>query len=184
MLTSERARELAILAASGDRLARNALAISLRPLAVSLARRHRSTLCSIEDLVNEGMIGVLEGIDSYDARDGVEPKDHACNNARRRIRRALRAAKRARAATFESEIGEPESRFLSGVPDRRFPAPPEAAIRSEETARVQAAMAQLGPLERYVIRCRFDYPLDSFTPAELRRATIQRSRRRNAYANS
>ena len=83
-----RRRRLLRAARRGDRGARARLVESNLPLVRSIAVRYRGYGLPIEDLVQEGAIGLLDAIDRYDPAGGrlFEPE------ARFRIRRAIRNA--------------------------------------------------------------------------------------------
>src|SRR5690348_16465106 len=70
MLTGHSER-LAVRARRGDRVARTALVEEHMGLVRSSARRYRGLGLPVEDLVQEGAIGLLFAIEDYDARRGT-----------------------------------------------------------------------------------------------------------------
>lgn len=82
-------RSLLQRARRGDRGARERLVVRHLDDVRSIARRYRNLGLSIDDLEQEGAIGLLESIDQYDAARGPEFDVYARFRVRRAIRNAL-----------------------------------------------------------------------------------------------
>lgn len=82
-------RSLLQRAQHGDRRARERLVVRHLDDVRSIARRYRNLGLSIDDLEQEGAIGLLDSIDQYDASRGPEFDAYARFRVRRAIRNAL-----------------------------------------------------------------------------------------------
>lgn len=89
LLRADEERELARLAASGDRRARSRLIESNLRLVVSMARRYQGLGLSFPDLVQEGTVGLIQAVDRFDWRRGRRFSTYAAWWIRQSIRRAL-----------------------------------------------------------------------------------------------
>ena len=123
LLRPDEERELARLAASGDRRARARLIECNLRLVVSMARRYQGLGLSFPDLVQEGTVGLIQAVDRFDPKRGRRFSTYAAWWIRQAIRRALTndsrtirlpsrlvtkqlAARRA-AATLSAALGRP-----------------------------------------------------------------------------
>jgi RNA polymerase primary sigma factor len=84
-----RVRRLVRLARRGDRGARARLVEAYLPLVRAIASRYRDYGLPLDDLVQEGSIGLLGAIDHYDASRSCEFEAYARFRVRRAIRNAL-----------------------------------------------------------------------------------------------
>src|SRR5207249_1152228 len=82
-------RRLVRAAARGDRRARERLVERYLPLVKRLAWRYRGLGVPVDDLVQEGSVGLLEAIDRFDPARGNEFAAYARLRARRAILNAL-----------------------------------------------------------------------------------------------
>jgi RNA polymerase primary sigma factor len=89
LLRADEERELARLAASGDRRARSRLIEANLRLVVSMARRYQGLGLSFPDLVQEGTVGLIQAVDRFDWRRGRRFSTYAAWWIRQSIRRAL-----------------------------------------------------------------------------------------------
>lgn len=89
LLRPDEERELARLAASGDRRARTRLIECNLRLVVSMARRYQGLGLSFPDLVQEGTVGLIQAVDRFDWRRGRRFSTYAAWWIRQSIRRAL-----------------------------------------------------------------------------------------------
>jgi RNA polymerase primary sigma factor len=89
LLRPDEERELARLAASGDRRARARLIESNLRLVVSMARRYQGLGLAFPDLVQEGTVGLIQAVDRFDWRRGRRFSTYAAWWIRQSIRRAL-----------------------------------------------------------------------------------------------
>lgn len=81
--------ELIGAAQRGNRRARESLVAASLPTIRSIALRYRGLGLPVEDLVQEGSVGLLEAIDGFDAGRGAEFEAYARFRVRRAIRNAL-----------------------------------------------------------------------------------------------
>jgi RNA polymerase sigma factor (sigma-70 family) len=81
--------ELARAARAGDGAARSRLIHSCKPLVAAVARRYYSRYMEQEDLFQEGIIGLCEAIDNFDADRGIGFGTYATYWIRRRVLAAL-----------------------------------------------------------------------------------------------
>lgn len=82
-------RSLLQRAQHGDRRARERLVVRHLDDVRSIARRYRNLGLPVDDLVQEGALGLLDSIDQYDASRGPEFDTYARFRVRRAIRNAL-----------------------------------------------------------------------------------------------
>jgi RNA polymerase sigma factor (sigma-70 family) len=82
-------RELVAAAHRGDRGARDQLVSTHLPVVRLVATRYRDYGVPLEDLVQEGSIGLLEAVEHYDPDRGPEFEPYARFRIRRAIRNAL-----------------------------------------------------------------------------------------------
>lgn len=145
-------RRLIRAARKGDRSARERLVVQHLALVRSVARRYRDLGVPLEDLVQEGSLGLLEAIDRFDADRGADFDSFARFSVRRAVRNAL--TNQARLIRLPKQVVE-RRRAISRAEARltaaragRGPTPDEVA---EETglplsAVVEARSAPLPPL--------------------------------------
>lgn len=76
-------------AQTGDARAREQLVASNMPLVYHIARRYRCRSLTMEDLAQEGAIGLLCAIDSFDAGEGTRLSTYATLCIRSAIHRAV-----------------------------------------------------------------------------------------------
>lgn len=77
-LGQEEERYLIELAQKGDTEARNAIIESQLKFVVAIARRAKTNIC-LDDLINEGNIGLIKAIDKYDINSGIRFGSYAVN---------------------------------------------------------------------------------------------------------
>jgi RNA polymerase sigma factor (sigma-70 family) len=88
-LSPEKQRELAVRAKAGDKGARDALVRTNLPFVQSMARKHAfGQKAAIDDLVNDGTIGLLEALDRYDPSQGANFLTYASWYVRMRMKEA------------------------------------------------------------------------------------------------
>jgi RNA polymerase primary sigma factor len=78
----------------GDQRARERIVARHLGAARAIAARYRDLGLPVEDLVQEGSLGLLDAIDHYDARRGADFEKYARFRVRRAIRNALTAQSR------------------------------------------------------------------------------------------
>lgn len=72
MLPIDRERELAKRKAAGDKKARAELITSNLRLVIKFAKQFQDQGCDLEELIQEGNIGLMEGVDKYNLNFGVK----------------------------------------------------------------------------------------------------------------
>lgn len=85
----ERDRRLLRAAQRGDRRARDTLVTARLPLVRRVATRYRNMGLPLDDLVQEGVLGLLDAVGRYDAAGGGDFDRFARFRVRRAIRNAL-----------------------------------------------------------------------------------------------
>lgn len=83
--------QLAARARRGDRVARSTLVEEHMGIVRSLARRYRDLGVPVDDLVQEGAIGLLGAVDDYDARQGTSFSTYAFWRVRAAVTHAVTA---------------------------------------------------------------------------------------------
>ena len=151
-LDAVRERKLLRAAQRGDRRSREQLVTAHLGLVRSVASRYRDLGLPIDDLVQEGSLGLLEAIDRYDPRLGTPFHGYARFRIRRAIRNAL--TDQARLIRLPKEIvqrrraiDDAETR-LAAEAAGRTPTPPElaAATGLSVSAVLNARSAALAPV--------------------------------------
>lgn len=151
-LDREQERELAFAAAAGDRRARDRLVRACLPFVISVATGYRAWNVSLEDLVQQGSIGLLKAIEKFDPDRGCRLATYAnfwiraeirsyvvCNYRAVRLgatateRRAIRAF-RTRPVGSVAELAE-----ISGMPlpraERLWPLLQRGDVALDDTVR-------------------------------------------------
>jgi len=82
-------RDLSALAQAGDGKARERMICANIPLVVSVARQYRTSRLDMEDLIQEGMIGLCTAVERYEPERGFRFSTYATYWIKQRILRAL-----------------------------------------------------------------------------------------------
>jgi len=90
LLTRKQEKELGTLALKGDREAQGKLAQANLRLVVSIAKKFTVGGVSIEDIVQEGNIGLLKAVEKFDPAFGVRFSTYATYWIKQSIQRAIR----------------------------------------------------------------------------------------------
>ena len=93
LLTRERERELAIQVAKGDEIAKQELIKSNLKLVVSIAKKYLGLGLPLQDLVQEGNIGLIKGIEKYDVNTGFRLSTYVTFWIKQSITRAINNCK-------------------------------------------------------------------------------------------
>lgn len=150
--------ELLLRFRQGDELAGGELAERYRPMVKRCTRPYFLMGGDGEDLIQEGMIGLVCSIQGYDMAGGASFKSYAELCVRRRIMDAVRSASRnkhmplnSRLSLEELSAGEGEAEAL--LSDERYNlSPEELIIEQEQKDRMYKLCAQLlSPLEKKVL---------------------------------
>ncbi len=147
-------------AASGDRIAEEALVMRYNRLVRICARPFFLAGGDSEDLIQEGMVGLLNAIREFDPMKGAAFRTYAETCIRNRIRSAIRAASRDKhtplnhSVSFETPLldGNTDSfPFLS--PQGAGPNPEDVLIsREEQEERLGTLKGQLSGFEAKILR--------------------------------
>ena len=145
--------ELAVCARQGDAAAETLLLEKYKPLVRSRARELFLAGGDREDLIQEGMLGLLKAVRSYDPKREASFGTYARVVVSRQIYSALAAAQRQKHQALNQsvsmeEIEEQQDRLALGTSDS-----PEAILLDLENARELREMifAALSPMEKKVL---------------------------------
>lgn len=145
--------ELAVRARQGDAAAETLLLEKYKPLVRSRARELFLAGGDREDLIQEGMLGLLKAVRSYDPKREASFGTYARVVVSRQIYSALAAAQRQKHQALNQsvsmeEIEEQQDRLALGTSDS-----PEAILLDLENARELREMifAALSPMEKKVL---------------------------------
>ena len=110
LLTAEQEKELAIKYAAGDSRAKNKLVEANLRLVVMTARRYNlHTSLSLEDLIQEGNIGLMRAVDTFDISKGFRFSTYAMYWIKQAISRAI--SNNSRAIRIPVHIIELKSKY-------------------------------------------------------------------------
>ena len=151
--------ELAHLAKSGDRAAEEALVLRFGRLVRACARPLFLMGGDSEDLVQEGMVGLLAAIREYDPERGVSFRAYAEVCIRNRLLSAVKAASRDKHTPLNSYVPLDSALFDGTDSDERRTVDqrqgnPEALFihREDMQERMNRIYSQLSPLETRILR--------------------------------
>lgn len=88
LLSAEEERELGLRSAGGDAAAREHLYLANIRLVVYVAKHFRKTTVSLDDLIQEGCIGLMRAVEKFDPTRGVRFSTHAVWWIRQALQRA------------------------------------------------------------------------------------------------
>jgi RNA polymerase primary sigma factor len=171
LLTREEERALALRVRRGDRAARQELVRRNLGLVVAVARRQRLGAVRLEDVIQEGNVGLVRAVDKFDPRVGTRFSTYAAWWIRAYVGRFLkeaRSAVRPRSGTvaqpdlsLDAPVGDEEgaSSFLDQTEDAR-PGPEETLLASRVDLRVRESLSKvrsrIGPLGWDIIHARLE----------------------------
>ena len=89
LLTAEEEKELALKAIAGDLTARNKLVEANLRLVVSLAKHYQGCGMSLQDLIQEGNIGLIKAVEKFDVSKGFRFSTYAAWWINQTIGRAI-----------------------------------------------------------------------------------------------
>ncbi|MBR3350727.1 MAG: RNA polymerase sigma factor RpoD/SigA [Erysipelotrichaceae bacterium] len=89
LLTKEQEHDLAVRVRQGDKVARETMIKSNLRLVVAIARSYQGSQLTLNDLIQEGNIGLLKAVSNYDPDRGVRFAGYAQYWIRRTISRAI-----------------------------------------------------------------------------------------------
>ena len=87
LLTREQEVQLAQAIEAGDKSARDKMVQSNLRLAISIAKQYNKSGCSLEDLIQESTVGLIEAVDRFDWRRGFKFSTYACWWIKQAVRR-------------------------------------------------------------------------------------------------
>ena len=136
----------------GDRQARAELIEAYQPLVCKQAWPYRSRP-EIMDIVQEGTVGLIEAVESYEPERGVAFSLYAVHRIRGRILDFLRREGCADIACLEAVPMEDGSyqNLKDGLPDASAASVPEQAESDELAAQLHGALTRLPAKERAVL---------------------------------
>ena len=162
--------ELQQLAANGDSFAENELVIRYRRLVRICARPYFLAGGDSEDLIQEGMLGLLSAVREYKSEFGVPFKSYAEICVIRRLLSAVKSASRLKHAFLNDgvsldEILSEESNNLTAYSVETFSRSPEEQVLARESKNdfISAYSKHLSRFEIIVL----DYYLDGYSYIEI-----------------
>ncbi len=170
MPTREEEARLARLAQGGDHAARDRLVTGHWPFVVWFAKRYRRCGVPMEDLVNEGVLGMLRALETYDPDRGIRFCTYAWHWIRQAIQHAIadqsrlmrvpkdnREARRVpeKVVSLDAELPDEDRRLGDLLDDRRGPSPVEGAHESLMAEAINDALNRLPHREAEILRLRF-----------------------------
>lgn len=155
---------LCALAACGDRTAEECLVTRYTRLVRQCARPYFLAGGDREDLIQEGMIGLLSAIRGFDASRGARFRTYAEVCVHHRLLSAMKAAARIKHMPLNSSISLRDTQFdreanpcSSGTDRQRSENPEDMLIhREERQQRMSALRRQLSRFERTVLALYLD----------------------------
>ncbi len=142
ILTREEEYELTVQAANGNTKARNLLILSNIPYAIKYSRSFRRYNFDDEDLVQIGLIGLIEAVDKFDFEKGFRIITYAKNWIRKEIMDAAGKSLKNPACPInrnnDPEFDEEE--FLSSLCDNSKNTVEEECINNEISERMKKAL--------------------------------------------
>jgi len=145
LLTACQERQFAILARAGDRLARNRLIEANLRLVYKIASEYRLGGVELDDLVQDGVIGLMRAIDKYEPARGHRLSTYAIWWIRRAIARAQAA--QARTIRFPLHI-HAQARALARATQQLSALLGRIPTRTERAQALGLAVAQIVAIDR------------------------------------
>lgn len=137
-------------ALKGDRLSKEWLINSLKPLITSYSKRYGGQIGWNEELYQEGALQVLEALNAFDMSKGVPflgfitiRLKHYYQNKRRKEKTTI---------SLDQPVGEEENMTLLDLLVDESIAIEEDYIKTEEESRLLLALYDLDENDRYIIR--------------------------------
>ena len=185
---------LCVRAVSGDRVAEEALVIRYNRLVRICARPYFLAGGDSEDLIQEGMVGLLAAIREYDPSKAAAFRTYAEVCIKNRLRSAVKAAARDKHTPLNNSVPfEPPlfdgkgEQYAYHAPVRQLEDPEEIFLSRESfRERMEALMGQLSGFEANVLRLYLNGLSYSEIAAEVKKSpksvdnAVQRIRRKLA----
>lgn len=151
--------ELLVMFRQGDELAGGQLAERYRPLVKRCTRPYFLMGGDGEDLIQEGMIGLVCSMQGYDIEGAAAFKSYAELCVRRRIMDAVRSASRSKHMPLNhrlslEELSADEGEAEAILSDERYKLSPEELIIEQEkrSSMYEMCAKLLSPMEKKVLR--------------------------------
>ena len=153
-LTREEEYELSRRARKGDERARETLAVSNLPFVVAIAKKYANRGARLDDLIQEGNVGLMKAIEHFDAKKNVRFATYAVWWIRAYITPYLKdnrsqvrggEAERISMSDFSLDVTldeEGETTWLERLEDGG-PGPQDTFLRTEQADEVQAALMKV-----------------------------------------
>ncbi len=161
LMSADQERLHAKAALTGDAGARQKLIQANLRFVVSVARQHQHRGLPLEDLINEGNIGLMKAAERFDPDRGVRFITYAVWWIRQAMLRALKTEGRLPQVPVSQALEAGEA----AIEDFSFPHPDEALARSVVQSEIATALHELPERERKILDER--YGLTSHTPSTL-----------------
>ncbi len=190
---------LCALAASGDRQAEESLVVRYNRLVRMCARPYFLAGGDSEDLIQEGMLGLLSAIREYDPGKSASFRTYAEVCVKNRLFSAVKAAARNKHTPLNDSVSISETplyggsgfSFANGGPGRRTKDPEEILLNREAfRERMEALVGQLSGFEAGILRLYLNGLSYSEIAAEVNKSpksvdnAVQRIRRKLAQRAS
>jgi len=152
--TSEEIR-LAKRAQKGDRAARRKLIVSNLRLVVSIAKKYLYYGLPLQDLIEEGNLGLMKAVDRYDPERGCKFSTYATWWIRQAVTRSL--SNQGRTVRIPVYVTDNVARYKKTVNDLyirsgKYPEPEQVAeamgIKASEANRIQEFVRDVSPLDK------------------------------------
>jgi RNA polymerase primary sigma factor len=152
-LSREEERDLALRARGGETAARDKLIRHNLALVLAVVRSQRRGAVRIEDLVQEGNLGLMRAVEKFDPRAGTRFSTYAVWWIRAYVGRYLKAARsnvRPRSGTVAQDdlsldapmFDDPDGSWLDRMEDDR-PDPESSYVASEKDEHVRASLQRV-----------------------------------------
>jgi RNA polymerase sigma factor (sigma-70 family) len=136
---------------------RNDLIKGNQGLVISIAKRYVNKHIPIEDLIQEGFLGLIVAAERFDIKRGCQFSTYAVYYIRDYVIRAVRKAMKGYDSLFlDISMGKDEdSTLIEYIIDEDEPLPYEVAEQNEQRQFVAEMVSCLKPQERRIIELRF-----------------------------
>ncbi|MBI2412587.1 MAG: sigma-70 family RNA polymerase sigma factor [Deltaproteobacteria bacterium] len=174
LLTSDEEKYLARKIAKGDNDSRRQMIEANLRLVVNIAKRYLNRGLPLQDLIEEGNIGLIKSVERFKATKGCKFSTYATYWIKQAIERAIANQSSivrlpihvtADISRLTRASRETDQSLLDRLEDDRFPAPMDIIDESRRQERINGWLGMLDDNERTIIRLRFG--LDEDDPQTL-----------------
>ena len=136
---------------------RNTLIKENQGLVISIAKRYVNKHVLIEDLIQEGFLGLIAAAERFDTERGCQFSTYAVYWIRYYISRAVRKATKGYESLYlDKSMGEDgDSTLVESIMDENEPLSYEVAEQNEQIQFVAEMVSCLKPKERRIVELRF-----------------------------